>query len=166
MTTTIGVIYPKLTLLETPHVIVAAAIAYKIGNPALALPLALASHLILEKVPHWNPHLNTEIRKYGKLTPTTMKIIYGDIILASISGFLIAIKALPDSSLFLTVLLSSFLGVLPDVAEAPYYLWHKKTVLLEKLIKFQKSLQNDTTVLPGILTQLVTIFAAVIWIYS
>jgi len=47
-------------VLETPHVVVGAAIATKIANPFISLPLAFASHFLLEKVPHWNPHLNTE----------------------------------------------------------------------------------------------------------
>ena len=53
-------------MLETPHVIVGAAIAYKVVNPALALPLALGSHFILDITPHWNPHLSTETKKFGK----------------------------------------------------------------------------------------------------
>jgi hypothetical protein len=153
-------------LLETPHVLVAAAIAYKIGNPLLALPLALGSHFILEKVPHWNPHLNTEIRKYGKLTSTTMKIILGDVILAFFCGFLVAYSTLPDLAAFTTIMTACFFGVLPDLAEAPYYIWHKKNHLLEKLIKFQKSLQNDTSVIPGLATQLVTGIAAIVWILN
>ncbi len=153
-------------MLETPHVIVAAAIAYKLGNPALALPLSLGSHFILEKVPHWNPHLNTELRQHGRLTPLTMKIIYIDVLLALISGIVIASLTLPDVGKFLTILACCFLGILPDVAEAPYYLWHKKNELLEKLIKFQKSIQNDTTVVPGLITQLITISAAFVWILN
>lgn len=50
-------------MLETPHVLIGAAIATKVGNPFLAIPLAFASHFVLETVPHWNPHLNTETKK-------------------------------------------------------------------------------------------------------
>lgn len=156
--------YYFYTLLETPHVIVAAAIAYKIGNPALSLPLALGSHFILEKVPHWNPHLNTELKKYGKLTPLTMKIIFADIAFALVAGFYIASLALPDTNRALFILFACFLGALPDVAEAPYFLWHKKNLFLEKLVSFQKSVQNDTSIIPGIATQVITVFAAFWWI--
>ncbi len=153
-------------MLETPHVIVAAAIAYKIGNPALALPLALGSHFILEKVPHWNPHLNTEIRKYGKLTTLTMTIIYFDVFIAFISGLYLAFTVIPDTNRSLIILIACFLGVLPDLAEAPYFLWQKKNLALEKLLKFQKSIQSDATPLIGLFTQAITIFAAIMWIIN
>lgn len=155
-----------VTLLETPHVIVAAAIAYKIGNPALALPLALGSHFVLEKVPHWNPHLNTELKKYGRLTKQTLTIIAVDTVVAFFTGLWIAMQALPDSGLFFTILACCFLGVLPDLAEAPYFLLNKKTEFLEKLVRFQKSVQNDTSVVPGLATQFVTSIAAIVWIFS
>lgn len=151
-------------MLETPHVIVAAAIAYKVGNPAIALPLALGSHFILEKVPHWNPHLNTELRKYGKLTSVTMRIIFLDSSLALLSGFYLASLAMPDINKFLIIILACLLGIMPDLVEAPYFLWKKKNKMLERLVGFQKSIQNDTTPLPGLFTQLVTILAVIIWI--
>ena len=55
-------------MLETPHVAVGAAIAVAIPNPYLAIPLALASHMILDHTPHWNPHFYTETKKFGKPT--------------------------------------------------------------------------------------------------
>ena len=67
-------------MLETPHVIVGAAIATKVVNPALALPLAFGSHFILERVPHWNPHLNTEKNKFGKITVVSTKIVILDVV--------------------------------------------------------------------------------------
>jgi len=62
-------------VLETPHVVVAAAIAVNVANPALAIPLALGSHFVLEKVPHWNPHLNTELKKFGKVSAQSTNIV-------------------------------------------------------------------------------------------
>jgi len=154
----------KGTLLETPHVVVAAAIAYKVGNPALVLPLALGSHFVLEKVPHWNPHLNTEKKKYGRLTPKTQKIILVDSVIAFSIGSIIAFKALPDAALFATIILACFLSVLPDVLEAPYFFWNFQSKLTSKLHAFQKSIQNDTSVFPGLGFQAITVVAAFLWI--
>ena len=142
----------------------AAAIAYKAGNPALALPLALGSHFVLEKVPHWNPHLNTEKKKYGKLTPTTQKIILVDSLVALASGFFLASRVLPDTGRFLIILSCCFLSVLPDVAEAPYFFWDYQNKFIMKLHKFQKSIQSDTNVIAGLSLQAATIFAAFFWI--
>ena len=69
-----------LTVLETPHVVVGAAIATKVLHPALAIPLAFGSHFILEKVPHWNPHLNSETEKFGRPTRQSTYIVIADVI--------------------------------------------------------------------------------------
>lgn len=151
-------------MLETPHVIVGAAIATKLGNPALAIPLAFGSHFILEKVPHWNPHINTEKRTYGKITEKSKNIIIADTGLALISGFYIASRTLPNTGHFWTVILASFFAVLPDVIEGPYYFFDFKNGFIDKWIKFQKSLQNDTSVIPGLITQVITVAAALVWI--
>ena len=153
-------------MLETPHVIVGAAIATKVANPFLALPLAFGSHFILEKVPHWNPHLNTEKKKFGKITTQSTQIIVLDVICALISGFFIASKSLPDSGRFAIILLASFLSVLPDLIEGPYFFMNVKSKFLEKWIAFQKSLQSDASPLPGLTTQVLTIFAAFWWILN
>ena len=153
-------------MLETPHVIVGAAIATKVVNPALAIPLAFGSHFILEKVPHWNPHLNTEVEKFGKPTPKSTKIVILDSSIALISGTFIAYQALPDGMLFLTILMASLASILPDLVEAPYFFLNIKSKLIARWIRFQKSLQVDTTPLPGLATQLITIAAALIWISS
>ena len=155
-----------LTVLETPHVIVGAAIATKVVHPALAIPLAFASHFVLEKVPHWNPHLNTETEKYGAPTKKSTMIVVADASLALISGSYIAYRALPDTALAITVLAASFFSVLPDLIEGPYFFLKVRSEAVKRWIKFQKSLQVDTEVIPGLLTQLAVIFAALWWIFA
>ena len=108
-------------MLETPHVIVAAAIAVKVGRPELALPLALASHFILDIVPHWNPHINQEVEKFGSVSKRSTVIVAVDSAIALLTGSLIAYHTLPNYALVLTVLACCFLSVLPDLAEAPYF---------------------------------------------
>ena len=151
-------------MLETPHVIVGAAIAIKVVNPALSLPLAFASHLLLEKVPHWNPHINTEKNTLGKVSSKSVKIIIFDVVLALISGTLIASRYLPDTRRFAVIMAACFFAVLPDLIEAPYFFLNAKSLFFKKWIKFQKSLQADAEVFPGLMTQAATILAALWWI--
>lgn len=150
-------------MLETPHVIVGAAIAKKIPNPLISLPLALTSHFLLDKIPHWNPHLNTETKKYGHITKKTTIIIGFDLMLSAASVFYIANTADTNTQVFY-IYLGALAAILPDVVEGPYFFFHYKTKLIEKWIKFQKSIQTDTTVVPGLLTQLLTIIASLVWI--
>lgn len=154
-------------MLESPHVVVGAAIAASVINPLLALPIAFGSHFLLEKVPHWNPHINTEINKYGKITNKSIKIIAIDSALAFVLGSTIAYSALPNTALAITILLSCFCAVLPDLIEAPYFFLKKKSKFIQnKWMPFKKSIQEDTTPIPGLATQLITILVALYWIYS
>lgn len=153
-------------MVELPHTIVGAVIAVKVGNPALALPLAFASHFALEFVPHWNPHLYTETKKFGRVTKKSTWFVAADVVLSLAAGFFVASTVLPDLGHFWTVIAASFAAVLPDVAEGPWFFLNFKHPALERLILFQRSIQFDTSPIPGILTQLVTIAAAFWWIFT
>jgi hypothetical protein len=151
-------------MLEAPHVLVGIALAEKTGHPLLAIPLALGSHIVLDMLPHWNPHLNTEMRKNGKISRMTRRLIFVDgVISLAITGFFIY-RALPDSVLAGTILMSAFAAVLPDLMEAPYFFFRKKTEFLERSIKFQKAIQTDAGPVFGILTQLLVSAVALWWI--
>jgi len=151
-------------VLETPHVVVGAAIATKVVNPALAIPLAFASHFVLERVPHWNPHLNTETERYGQPTPQSTKIVIIDVITSLISGGYIAYQALPNTTLAFTILAACFFAVLPDLLEGPYFFLKMRNETIRRWIKFQKSIQIDAPIIPGLTTQIITIIAAFWWI--
>lgn len=151
-------------MLETPHAIIGASLATKIPNPLISLPLALGSHFVLDKIPHWNPHLNTETKRYGKVTRKTTAIVALDISFAFVSILFIASRATSEHQ-FVIIILGAFLGILPDLVEGPYFFLNWKSKLVERWIRFQKSIQVDTSLIPGLLTQLVTIAASLLWIY-
>ena len=151
-------------MLETPHALLGAAIAVKLGNPALSIPLALASHFILEKVPHWNPHLYGEMEKFGKPSPKSTAIAIVDSAVALTCGSLIAFSQLPNLGMTLTILFSAFAAVLPDVIEAPYlYLGYKKP-WLKKYILWQRSIQAEAKPFWGLFTQVLTVLAVFLWL--
>ena len=147
-------------MLETPHVALGAVIAKTIPNPFISIPLSFASHFILDMVPHWNPHLNTEIKKYGKLTKSTITIIAFDLVLAVAFTLFFATKALPDQNMAINILLCSFASILPDAVEAPYFLFGYKNKYLDIWMKFQKRIQVDANLFWGLLTQAIVIIIA------
>jgi len=151
-------------VLELPHTIIGATIALKVGNPALALPLALASHFIVDMIPHWNPHLNREMMEKGRLSDKTTYVVIVDVGLSLLAGFFIASQALPNTGHFITVLAASFLAVAPDVIESPYYFFKKHYKIIEKFIDFQRSIQNDASPVVGLLTQVLVVAAALWWV--
>ncbi len=151
-------------MLETPHVIVAAAIAAKTGNPLLAVSLSFLSHFVLDKTPHWNPHLTTSEVKIRNFDRNTLFIVITDSLAALIAGLLIAMSFLPDQRKFLLVIMCSFVAILPDLIEAPYIFLNKKSSWAKKWLSFQKRHQNNTNVVWGIATQVLVIIGAMGWI--
>lgn len=140
-------------MLETPHVALGAAIAVAIPNPLISIPLAFASHFILDMTPHWNPHLNTETKKYGHLTKQTLFIIAIDLATAII---LTIFLAKGNTNIYL----AAFAAILPDVVEGPYFLWGWKNKYINVWMKFQKSIQADANLFWGLLTQILVLFGS------
>ncbi len=150
-------------MLETPHVIVGAAIATKVGNPALAIPLAFASHFILDRIPHWNPHFYTETQKFGMPTKKSTTIAVGDEVLAIGTSLFIASMALPNYGQAFVILASCFAAVLPDQIKFPYFFLKNRGGFLERWTTFERSNQANAPLIPGVLTQVLTMGAALLW---
>lgn len=151
-------------MLETPHIALGAAIAVAVPNPLVSIPLAFASHFLLDMTPHWNPHLNTEMKKYGKLTLPTLMVIGFDLASALLLTAYLSFQVLPNNTLFVNILLSSFAAILPDIVEGPYFLLGWRNKILTSWMKFQKSIQSDASIFWGILTQVLTLVATLYWI--
>lgn len=150
-------------MIELPHTLVGTAIAIKIGNPALALPLALASHFVLDLLPHWNPHLNKEIKEYGKITTRTKVVVAADVVVSLISGLYIASQFLPDTTRAAIIVAGAFLAVLPDTVEGPYFFFGWKNRWITGLIRLQSKLQFNVPLIPGIISQVLVAAAALWW---
>lgn len=153
-------------VLETPHVLVASAIAVNTGNPFLAIPLAFLSHFVLDEVPHWNPHITTMEGDVKVIDRKSMKIIIADSSLALIAGSAIALSYLPDYEKFLLVLVCSLMAVLPDLIEAPYIFLDYRKKYLKKWLSFQKKHQFDTNIVWGLTVQTMTIISSLVWIFN
>lgn len=101
--------------MATAHTLVAGAIAAKIGNPALALPLSFASHFILDSIPHWD--FGTNWRKRTKFATGAFAIV-DTVVGLSLAWIIFAPKVQP---LLLAGCL--LLSVIPDWLEAPWYIF-------------------------------------------
>ncbi|MDO8487955.1 MAG: hypothetical protein Q7S31_01400 [bacterium] len=153
-------------MLELPHTLVGAAIATAIPNPYIALPLALASHFVTDYLPHWNPHINTELKSKGMISSKSRLIILLDSGFALMLGTLIAARFLPDVSRFSVIFFACFLAVAPDVAEIPYYFLGMQNVpLIKKLISWQRGHQWNVRPMLGVLTQAIVVIASLIVIF-
>jgi len=155
-------------VIELPHVAVGAAIATKIPNPIIAIPLALASHLVLDRIPHWHPHTYTEIKKKGKLSPPTIAFSLTDNFLALGLGLFVAYQPLPDWRHSLVIIFSCLAAVIPDLIKYPYFLfpWARGGII-KKWVDFERSLQVETkNVFFGLATQAAVVVASLLWIFA
>lgn len=136
-----------------PHALAGAAIAVKVGNPFLVLPLAFLSHFILDIFPHWNPHLYTEKTRDGKVSKSSTTICFLDSGTALVVGSYIAFSFWPNLSMVALVFTTCFFAVSADLIEAPFFFLGWKNKYITKFILFQRKIQWNVSPIPGILSQ-------------
>lgn len=110
----------KPTMTATGHAIVGAAIAAKISNPWIGIPLAIVSHFVCDKIPHWDPMTD-------KTKPMKLVIIQtvGDVLVGFALVWAIFISYLHAPNPVYTLIMS-FAAQSPDWAEVPYSIFHYK----------------------------------------
>lgn len=96
------------------HVVTGALIATAVSQPAAAIPLALASHFVLDALPHYgDPNKSSWLNRNFKY------ILATDLFFAGL--FLLAIVIAQPSSWFLLAL-CGVVAVSPDILWLPYFL--------------------------------------------
>lgn len=151
-------------MLETPHVAVGAAIATAIPHPAVSIPLALISHVLLDRIPHWNPHFYTETQKYGRPTPKSTAIAIVDSTVALGAGLFLASRLLPNYGQALTVIVACLASVASDQIKMPYFFFKQRTGFFKFWTELERSWQVEAPFVPGILTQILVATSALWWI--
>ncbi len=140
-------------MLLTPHILFALYLT-KIFPYWISLPLALVSHLLFDFFfPHWNPHIFTELKKFGKIQKSSLAIIITDC-LTSI-GFVLffANKAYPNFVEVFILGAAAFLSILPDVIEIPYYFFNYRGKVMKKVMDFQHLHQAQGDIFWGNISQ-------------
>jgi len=129
----------------TGHAIIGTVIAVKIGNPALAVPLALASHIAADAFPHWDEGTNGEKSKERLIVEAVFDVLIGFVI-----SYLIIFFLFPKTDIiyvFLIIIASQFF----DWITAPYYIFGIK--LFKPIYRIQKSFNNELKAPWGIINQ-------------
>lgn len=140
-------------MLELPHTVLGATIGTKIANPLVSIPLALASHFLLDFIPHWNPNLYTETKKYGRPTKRSTVIVAIDTLTSLIVGLLLASRFWPNLARVLGIIFACFAAVAADVSEGPYFFLGIRSRFLERWVELQHRHQKKTSKIPGLLIQ-------------
>ncbi|OGY27522.1 MAG: hypothetical protein A3F33_00990 [Candidatus Woykebacteria bacterium RIFCSPHIGHO2_12_FULL_43_10] len=132
-------------MLSTPHLLVGATVGSLSANPLLAFLAGIASHFIMDLIPHW---------EWKPSNPMYVFLAFFDFFFGAALLFVLTINS---SDPFL-VWAGAMGGVFPDILQAPYYLLHRKVKVLEPLRSFHGSIQRyKVPIYAGVLTQIVTL---------
>jgi hypothetical protein len=136
----------------TSHAIIGTVIAAKIGNPALAIPIAIASHVVLDAIPHWDTATNGHSK--GNIASSVFRNSIVDISLGFILSYFLIYYLFPETNLayaFLMIIMSQLF----DWLMVPYYFFGIEKPFFKLIYKFQKLFDNSLDKPWGIITQLV-----------
>lgn len=138
----------------TSHAIIGTIIAVKIGNPALALPIAIASHVAADAIPHWDTATNRRKKTFKKMFTDS----FFDVAIGFVLSYVLIFLFFPKTNLayvFLIIIASQLL----DWVTSLYYFFHIKA--FKWAYSFQKLFNNDLNLPWGLVTQIILIFALV-----
>jgi hypothetical protein len=141
----------------TAHAVLGTVIAAKVGNPALAIPLAIASHIAADMFPHWDTATN--ISRKGKRRAIIDSFI--DLILGFLLSYAIVFFLFPHTNLFYVLFLILISQSL-DWLMLPYYFLRIKFPLFVWAYKFQKSFNHSLDKPWGIINQIAVLALIVI----
>lgn len=140
-------------MLATTHSLVSALIISESPSPYLGMPLILASHYLLDLIPHWDTGSGMT-----KGLKTKKKAFFETLIDLAVAGILVFIffqKGKPFSPLLWSGVI---LGILPDLLEFPALFFNLRPFPLNVLEKFHTNIMHRRGKLPwGLIPQIIII---------
>lgn len=159
-------------MIFTPHIVVGAVIGAKTQNLGLIVILALLTHFIMDKIPHWDYNLPAVFRGFRK--NKKIKPLLSDFVKMAIDitiGLLIVFTVIWSKNLLsfnhlCFISIGIILSILPDVIFGFAYLAPGKTARkINKIGEFfhckDKEKEGKITFL-GLLTEILTTIIAII----
>jgi hypothetical protein len=144
------------TMLVAPHIATGVTLGIVLGEPLLVVPAAIASHFLLDSVPHWQETM----APYHPTWKTYLRIPL-DLGLG-LAIILFALKLQPDHSL--SILLGAFFAATPDLDVITVVFPRLKTKIVTKYWDWHCKIQREVSTLTGVVTQLAVIAISLITI--
>ena len=140
----------------TGHALVGTVIAAKVGNPALAIPIALASHFLCDAIPHWDTGYDRENQSKTRfVTASTI-----DVLLGFVLSYLLIVIFFPATNITYAFLLV-IMAQLPDWATVPYLFLDWDFPPFNWFYECQKKFDSSIGLPWGLVNQVVAIVALV-----
>lgn len=140
----------------TSHAIVGTVIAAKVGNPYIAVPIALLSHVILDMIPHWDTATNGNGRRNLKTFINSMI----DFVISLIVSFSIATVLFSQANLAY-VFFMIIVAQLFDWLTAPYLFFGINFPFIY-VYRFQKIFDRKLASPWGVVTQVATVIGILV----
>lgn len=132
----------------TGHAIIGTVIAAKIGNPALAIPIAFASHFLADALPHWD----TATNRHKKSKRRFFIESFIDVTLGFVLSWAIIAFLFPSTNLlyaFMIIIVSES----PDWLTAPYLFFKIEAQPFLAIYKLQKKFDTELDLPWGVINQ-------------
>lgn len=140
----------------TGHALIGTVIAAKVGNPALAIPIAIASHFLCDALPHWDTGTNRDKKSKTRFFVETL----ADLALGFILSWVLIVWIFPATNLlyaFLMILVAQS----PDWLTAPYLFLNWDFPPFTWFYQCQKKFDTEKNLPWGFINQAVAIIALI-----
>ena len=147
----------------TPHVAVGVAIGSLIPNPVIAVPLALASHFVLDAVPHWDDiGLGRLNQRQGRIPGPPFRRILLDFLLALSFVLFFVYWSMPDWGVAVNISACAIAAILPDAYYIPVAFFGWRWGFVMWVVRLQSRVQQAAKAprLFGLLTQAFSVTAS------
>lgn len=141
----------------TGHAVIGTVIAAKIGNPALAIPLAIASHFVADLLPHWD----TGYHRAHKSKIRFFIQSFVDVAFSFVLSYLLIYFLFQGTSIRYAFLIVA-MAQLPDWLTAPYLFFDIKYPPFIWVYRLQKIFDRKLDKPWGFLNQVVILAAIVL----
>ena len=143
----------------TGHAVIGTVIAATISNPAVAIPLAVASHVAADLFPHWDPGTNRDKKSYNRFFSEG----FLDVALSFIITFVLVVFIFPDTNLIYAYIIVLFAQSF-DWISAPYVFFKiKKPPFFYLTYRLQKTFDNRLDKPWGVIGQVAVLFGLIVF---
>ena len=143
----------------TGHAVIGTVIAAQIGNPVLAIPIALASHIAADLFPHWDPGTNRHKKDHDRFLGDAVIDVTSSLIVT----FFLVIFIFPKTDVIYAYLIV-FAAQFFDWASAPFVFFKiSNPPVFKWFYNLQKNFDNRLDKPWGVIGQVAVLVALVVF---
>ena len=140
----------------TGHALIGTVIAAKVGNPALAVPIALGSHFLADALPHWDTAYSRRHKSKIRFFLESL----ADLILGFVLSWTLIVLFFPSTNLLYAFLII-IIAQLPDWLTAPYLFLDWDFPPFTWIYECQKKFDSSIGLPWGMVNQVIVVIALV-----